>query len=182
MESETLEEMFKEPDAIKEVLRALAPLKAAQQIRVINFVLATLQPAAPAVKAAGGVRIPIHNTQIDVDAKTFLAQKKPTNDSERIACLAYYLVHARAQAKFVNLDITTLNTDAAQRGFGNPAASIKNAIDQSGYLAAGGDGSRQITARGEAVVEALPDREAVRRAQEEHPGPRRRKGVKTDKE
>lgn len=104
--------------------------------------------------------------------KDFLAQKKPSADAERVACLAYYLTHYRGQQKFRTKDLTELNSKAAQ-----PVFSIKvaadNATRHSKYLTQAGEGQKQLTARGEAVVKALPGREQVKAALREHPLRRR---------
>lgn len=106
--------------------------------------------------------------------KQFMAAKKPTTDVERIAALAYYLTYARETLHFKTGDLTALNTEAAGLRFGNASQAANNAMNQNGYVAQAGKGNRQITPRGEAVVEALPDREAVAAALAEHPKRARR--------
>ena len=105
--------------------------------------------------------------------KRFLAEKQPANDVQKVACLAYFLTHHRQQQHFKTLDLTQLNTEAAGARIGNPAQAVANATTVSGYLAASGGGKKQITAMGERIVEALPDREAVRKVLAEK-NPRRR--------
>ena len=95
--------------------------------------------------------------------KDFLFQKQPNTDSERIACLAYYLTHYRATPHFKTLDISKLNTEAAQRKFANSTYSVNNAT-QAGYLAPVSKGMKQLAAEGEKYVDALPDRAAAKAA------------------
>ena len=95
--------------------------------------------------------------------KDFLFQKQPNTDSERVACLAYYLTHYRATPHFKTLDISKLNTEAAQRKFANSTYSVNNAM-QAGYLAPVSRGMKQLAAEGERYVDALPDRAAARAA------------------
>jgi hypothetical protein len=109
-----------------------------------------------------------------VSPKEFLRQKQPRTDVERVACLAYYLTHYRDTPHFKTLDISQLNTDAAQIKFANAANSVNNASTY-GYLAATTKGNKQLTAAGEAFVEALPDRDAAREAMANARPRRRRK-------
>jgi len=98
-----------------------------------------------------------------INPKEFLLRKQPRTDVERIACLAYYLTHYRDQLYFKTLDISKLNTEAAQIKLSNPASAVDNATNY-GYLAQAARETKQISAPGEKYVEALPDREAARAA------------------
>jgi hypothetical protein len=92
--------------------------------------------------------------------KEFLIKKQPQSDVERVACLGYYLAHYRDQQHFNTRDISSLNTEAAQRRFANAANAVGNAT-QYGYLVPGVKGMKQLSAGGEMYVESLPDREAA---------------------
>jgi hypothetical protein len=109
-----------------------------------------------------------------ISPKEFLRQKLPRTDVERVACLAYYLTHYRDTPHFKTLDISQLNTEAAQIKFTNAANSVNNASTY-GYLAATTKGNKQLTSAGEAFVEALPDREAAKEAMANARPRRRRK-------
>jgi hypothetical protein len=98
-----------------------------------------------------------------VSPKEFLLQKQPRSDVERVACLAYYLTHYRDQPHFKTLEISKLNTEAAQIKFSNPIFTVNNAATM-GYLAQASRGNKQISAAGELFVAALPDREAAQAA------------------
>ncbi|HZZ29607.1 MAG TPA: hypothetical protein VFE46_16540 [Pirellulales bacterium] len=100
---------------------------------------------------------------VDLEPKEFIREKHPTTDVERVACLAYYLSHYRNLPHFKTLDISTLNTEAAQPKFSNPSVAISNAL-RTGYLAESSRGHKQISAAGENFVMALPDREAAKHA------------------
>ena len=104
--------------------------------------------------------------------KEFLFQKQPRTDVERIAALAFYLAHYRDTPQFKTIDLTKLNTEAAQQKFSNAANSANNAVKQ-GYLVPTTKGQRQLSAAGERFVQALPDRDAARTAMSAS-GPRRR--------
>ena len=96
-----------------------------------------------------------------MSAKDFLNEKSPKTDVERIACLAYYLTHYKSTPHFKTLDLSLLNTEAAQPKFANTAYSANNAI-KMGYLAPALKGQRQLSAMGERFVRALPDRNAAK--------------------
>jgi hypothetical protein len=101
--------------------------------------------------------------------KAFLANKKPGTDAEKLACIVYYLSQDTDPPHFKAGDLRKAATAAAVR-FSNVSMTMMNATRQNGYLvSAGGHHSHQITGRGEALVEALPDREAVKVALDAHP-------------
>jgi hypothetical protein len=106
--------------------------------------------------------------------KQFLATKAPRSDVERVAVLAYYLTHARGIPHFATKDLNELNTEAAAPRFSNASYAASNATKKNALLAAAPGGTKQITARGEALVEALPDRQAVAAALDAIPGRTRR--------
>jgi hypothetical protein len=93
--------------------------------------------------------------------KQFLNEKQPRTDVERVACLAFYLTHYRDTPEFTTLDISKINTEAAQRKLANATVAVNNA-SQYGYLAPAGKGTKQISAAGERYVQALPNYEAAK--------------------
>ena len=111
-------------------------------------------------------------------AKQFLKSKQPVTDVQRIACLAYYLTHAREQGHFKVLDLTKLNIDAGGTRLTNPHLTVKNATNQNRYLAPVGLGKKQITGLGEDVVNALPDQEAVKAVVANQKKPRKKNAKK----
>jgi hypothetical protein len=88
--------------------------------------------------------------------KQFLSEKQPRTDVERVACLAFYLTHYRDTPEFTTLDISKVNTEAAQRKLANATVAVNNA-SQYGYLVPASKGTKQISAAGEKYVQALPD-------------------------
>ena len=95
--------------------------------------------------------------------KEFIRDKHPITDGDRVTCLAYYLTHYRETPHFKTVDISSLNTDAAQPKFSNPSVAVDNAT-RDGFLVAGTKGSKQISSAGEKYVELLPDRDGAREA------------------
>lgn len=96
-----------------------------------------------------------------ISPKDFIRDKVPQSDVERIACLAYYLTHYRNIPHFKTLDISTLNTEAAQPKLSNASVAVDNAT-KAGLLVQAIKGSKQISAAGELYVQYLPDRAAAR--------------------
>jgi hypothetical protein len=98
-----------------------------------------------------------------ITAKQFVLEKEPRTDVERIACLAFYLTHYADTPHFKTVDLSRLNTEAAQPKFSNAAVSVENAT-KMGYLVPAIKGHKQLSAVGERFVQALPDREAAKAA------------------
>jgi hypothetical protein len=97
-----------------------------------------------------------------------MAQKRPANNYERVACLAYYLTNHRGSPHFKTLDLTKLNTEAAAPRFTNAAVAVMHATGTYHYLTSAGGGKKQITTLGEEIVQALPDRTKVQLLLAEH--------------
>jgi len=102
-----------------------------------------------------------------------LLEKKPGTDVDKIVCLAYYLSHYRGTELFKTVDLSKLNSEAAQLKFSNAAQAVDNA-SKAGLLIAAQRGLKKISAIGELYVMALPDKVAAREAIS-HSKPRRRK-------
>jgi hypothetical protein len=98
-----------------------------------------------------------------ISPKEFLLDKRPKTDVERVACLAYYLTHYRSTPHFKTIDLSKLNTEAAQAKFSNAATAVDNATS-GGYLIPVTRGNKQLSAAGEVFVQNLPDRDAARAA------------------
>lgn len=96
-----------------------------------------------------------------ISPKQFMFEKQPRTDVEKVACLAYYLTHYRETPHFKTLDISKLNTEAAQTKFSNPTVAVENAV-KTNYLVPATKGNKQLSALGEQFVQALPDREKAR--------------------
>jgi hypothetical protein len=121
--------------------------------------------------------VPFSN-EASVSPKQFMMEKKPHTDTDRVACLAYYLTHHRNTNHFKTIDISRLNTEAAQLRFSNPAQAVDNAFKR-GFLALATKGHKQLSAFGEQYVQALPDREAAKAIQDQVQTRRRRVQAKS---
>jgi len=121
-------------------------------------------------------RVPLNQGQVTgLTIRQFIAQKRPANVYQRVACLAYHLTNSANTPHFKTKDISQANTDAASPRLSNAAAFVRDATSKYGYLSAAGKGSKQITVFGENIVEALPDQEKVKQLHAENKTHRRRK-------
>ncbi len=147
------------PDAQQRVLQAVHTLLGAPPQRVAHL--------PTQVKAGSSSMFSTSPTDFSRDRtlspKEFLRDKHPVTDGDRVTCLAYYLTHYRGTPHFKTVDISALNTEAAQPKLSNPSVAVENAT-RDGYLVAGTKGNKQISSAGEKYVELLPDREAAREA------------------
>jgi hypothetical protein len=145
-----------EQEAISAIFQVLNGLDEESQQRVFQTVAAYYQFPSSAQRRAA-----IHTSDQtlpgpfsedrSMSPKTFIIQKQPETDVERVACLAYYLTHYRDIPHFKTLDISMLNTEAAQRKFANATVSLENAT-KMGYLVPATKGNKQLSAAGEVFV------------------------------
>ncbi|WP_426500024.1 hypothetical protein [Streptomyces sp. D54] len=182
--TQSVDETHAELRAMQKAYDALKSLDGERKGRVIKWLVESLamdvrvhvgeEPGmpAPAAEECSGTDSPRARHAMSV--RDFINHKKPQSLVERVACLGYYLARYRDQPHFRVSDIVQLNTEAAAHKFGNPSRDIDNADRQNGYLVMAGTGLKQITPRGEAVVEALPDRDAVKIARRDNPFKSRR--------
>jgi hypothetical protein len=165
-------------DALNRVLSILEGLPDEDRGRIIRAVLSYYAIGTAATQGGIEVKYPQHESvtgaasqpvsfsqELDVTPKAFIVEKRPANDVERIGCLAFYLTHYRDMPHFKTIDLSKLNTEAAQPKFANAAVAANNAVLR-GYLVQAGGGLRQLSAIGEQFVRALPDREAAKRIME----------------
>lgn len=187
------DERHPELSALNEIIAALQGLDDNERrVRVLQTAATFFDiPHLPALGSSGAplpaspAGAPQRETAFSQDRtlspKEFLMQKQPATDVERVACLAYYLTHYRDTVYFKTLDISKLNTEAAQPKFSNPAVAVNNATLRN-YLVQGTKGNKQLSARGEVFVQALPDKEAARAAMAASRPRRRRKSSQDDKQ
>lgn len=124
----------------------------------------SVQGPATTTKGGRGAISPSSSTFSEdrtLSPKEFMMEKRPNTDIERIVCLAYYLTHYAGVPHFKTLDLSKLNTEAAQVKFSNAAQAVDNA-SKAGLLVQATKGNKQISALGELYVQALPDRQAAR--------------------
>lgn len=163
-------------DALKGVDELLEPLTDEERGQIftwigIKYKLANLgvqtnSPPGGATKKEQQIEEEIPS---NISIKDFIAKKKPDGYYERIACLAYYLEKFEGKDKFKTADITKANDEARLGKFPHSTMYINNAVHAYGFLNASTGGTKVLSARGEAVAEALPSRESVEQALQDHP-------------
>jgi hypothetical protein len=180
----------KEMSAIQTALEAIASINEDQRVFAletiakrlkIKFEIPNESGRDSGLQQSGGEILLKSNPSEKQTAKQFIASKKPSNDVQQIACLAYYLTHFKDKPHFKTIDLTNLNIEAAARKISNPSRASDNAARTSHFLAQAGKGNRQITTLGEEVVAALPDQEKVKQVIATGKSGRLRKGTKKSK-
>lgn len=162
-------------DALTRIISALRPLEREEQLRALRAVILFLGLNVELAEA-GAPRSGLARTYAEPNSlpnpgsfsedralspKEFLRDKMPSSDIERIACLGYYLTHYRETPHFKTVDVSSLNTEAAQPKFGNASMAVDNA-SKAGLLVQAVKGAKQVSAIGEHYVQLLPDRDAAR--------------------
>jgi hypothetical protein len=173
---------YSETDAMKDVERALDRMDDNARRRVLSWAsskydLSAHTNATPlgASPNLGHARQP----QPAGDIKSFMNGKRPGNYYERVACLAYHLEKVGKVEEMNTAGINKANTDARLSKLRN--AVVADATRKYGYLTSIGHGKVALSSRGEAVVDALPDREKVKEALKSNPFRRSRKKKKAGK-
>jgi hypothetical protein len=171
-----------ETAALQELINTLSAFDEETRIRLLKTVVTFLDIKGVRMAGAGEVRFsdfivpgsstltgdarraeasPPFSDRPDISPKEFILDKEPRTDVERVACLAYYLTHFLNTPHFKTLDVSKLNTDAAQPKFSNATVAVDNAA-KLGFLVPAVKGTKQLSALGEQFVRALPDREAAK--------------------
>lgn len=160
-------------DVLTEIIASLKKLSRDDQKRALQAVATFLNLPLQGSHAPSGASVtsstvvshslnkPTFSEDRAVSPKDFMREKAPRTDVERATCLAYYLTHYRDTPHFKTLDISTLNTEAAQPKFSSASVAVDNAA-KAGLLVQAVKGSKQISAAGELYVQHLPDRDAAK--------------------
>lgn len=163
----------KELQVLRDIISTLSKFDKKTQTRIIKSILAFLGIGSSEI----GRSLPISSTMAkseeirpvpslfsdreEMPPKEFILSKKPYTDMERVVCLAYYLTHYRNTRHFKTIDISKLNTEAAQIKFSNTTYAVQNATNR-GFIVPSTKGNKQISAAGEQFVQALPDRDSAK--------------------
>lgn len=159
----------KELDALGTVLRVVGGLEPVGQAFVLRTAIERLAisgvslpgAAAGSGTSAGGSGSGASANTPPHDAKAFLKEKRPVNEVQRVAVLAYYLDRYSATKEFKTPALVALNQEAGGLKIGNPTRAVDNATRRSNYLVAIKGGKKKISSHGEDVVDALPDQPKV---------------------
>jgi len=175
-----------EDDVLVQLITAMRKLEPSTRKKILQVLATHFEidlVAAPQTKtitsSTGSALLPTFSEDRTISPKEFMLEKKPVSDIERIACLAYYLTHYRDTPHFKTLDLSKLNTEAAQIKLSNAAFAVSNAM-KAGLLVPTTRGNKQISAVGELFVQSLPDRAAAKAAMAEARPRRRSKKTATN--
>jgi hypothetical protein len=153
-------------------LRILEPSAQARVLKSVSTLLEidfgggreTRESAHQSSTSTSGLNTSFSNSEErQLSPKEFLHQKRPGTDVDKVACLAYYLTHYRQTPHFKTIDLSQLNTEAAQIKLSNAAQSVDNAT-KAGLLVPAIKAHKQLSAAGELYVQELPDKAAARAA------------------
>lgn len=169
-----------EIEALLQIDKLFSELSEDEQLRIFEWLIAKYKFS----NKKKGTQQPFHsnlNHSSDsvekevISIKEFIAQKKPSNFYERIACIAYFLEKINGLESFKTADITKANLEARLNKIPNPALYVADSVKSYGFLTAVGSARKAISLRGEALVEALPDREKVTEVMKEYSHKRKNK-------
>jgi hypothetical protein len=157
---------------LNRMIECLLPLDEESKLRLLrstitflkldaHFASKSISNQTSVATGAGQIGGTSFSDRTEMSPKQFLNEKQPATDIDRVACLAYYLTHYRNTPEFKTIDISKLNTEAAQPKFSNPSVPVDNAT-RRGFLVATSGGNKQLGAVGEQFVQALPDRDAAK--------------------
>ncbi len=142
--------------------RSQVVLFALKHIGLTNITPPTTNPNSP----QSGQNIGGGNSAVGLDMSIdrFIRDKKPKDQYQRVAVIAYYLEHKENKKEFKNAEMATVNTkDARQSPIRNIADVITKAQNRHKFLTKGmGNATHQLSTLGADVVEALPDQEKVK--------------------
>jgi hypothetical protein len=153
---------------LQELITKIAPLDDEAKKNVIKTLITFFEIDLPTSSYAAKATSPVVSRNVvfsndsDISPKEFISDKSPKSDIEKVVCIAYYLTHYRSTPHFKTLDISKLNTEAAQLKFSNPAYAVENASKRGFLVPAGKGGMKQISSFGEKFVSSLPDREQAK--------------------
>lgn len=176
-----------EVDAMKAVDDALAGLEPEARYRVMAWAASKYHTETPKPPGGGSGSEdrksdapPLPGSGSLGHIKDFLVKKDPSTLYERVACLAYYLEKVGGTTSFKANDIEKANADARQGKIDSVPDVLSDATRKYGFLSPVGGGRKALSAKGEALVEALPDRDRVKAALSKHRrrGPKARKAKK----
>lgn len=179
----------KEIDVLQKIIKELSVLDDEAKKRIMNTISTFFQMNIGIVSGTSQVIKKINisgessknrrdfSQHIIISPKEFMLEKSPRTNAEKMACLGFYLTHYRDMPHFKTLDLSKLNTEAAQQKFTNTAQATKDAT-RAGLLVPATKGYKQLGAIGEQYVQALPDKEEAKKILQKMRRSRKRKVTK----
>lgn len=159
--------------AIEVIVKELQKLEEQDRQGVVSFALDQVGMAASAQNLGGsmvttGIRQVIDPgnspSAIINSMAEFVKNKKPLNEYQRVAVIAYYLEHKEGKKEFKNAEMSKANTETArQPKIANITSVVTKARDRYKFLTKGiGKATHQLSTHGADIVEALPDESKVK--------------------
>lgn len=164
-----MSEKINEIEVLKKVDELLSNLSDEERGRIFDYTLAKYKVQSSKMgtsTASSKLNPPDFDT---MSIKEFMTAKKPNGFYERVTCLAYYLEKIQGLEGFKTVEITQANKDARLSPMSNPTFFVNDAASKYGFLTPIGNAKKALSPRGEALVEALPDRQKVNEVLEEFP-------------
>lgn len=88
----------------------------------------------------------------------FVKSKKPANEYQRIAVIAYHIERKDGKKEFKNAELSEANIEARQPKIANITAVMSKAQERYKFFTKGaGKATHQLSTHGTDIVEALPD-------------------------
>ena len=183
VKNEPSKDLLMKLKAIENIVKELEMLAQEDREDVINFALKQVgisQTSLSNTRAITGKDVSADCSGID----KFVSSKKPADQYQRVAVLAYYLQHCENIKEFKNKEIAEANLRAKQSKIGNMSDVVSKAETRYKFLTKGISGkTRQISTLGENIVETLPDQDKVKTIIESSKkGKRRKKSRKKSKQ
>lgn len=153
--------------AVTAALEVLEPLDDEGRERALRWLGESLgvQPAPNAARQAQIASTPTPKPETSsppASAKAFLLQKDPADKGQQLAVLAYFKTHFESIDTFTTQELVDLNVTAGGPRIANPTRDMDNATRKAGLFTTVSGRSKKLSALGELVVDALPDRMAAR--------------------
>jgi len=156
--------------AIEVIVKELQKLEEQDRQGVISFALdqlgmKSIQGSTVPLGGAGQSATPGNSsTGINNSMADFVKNKKPQNEYQRVAVIAYYLEHKDRKKEFKNIEMSKANTEnARQPKISNITDVVSKARDRYKFLTKGmGKATHQLSTHGADIVEALPDEAKVK--------------------
>ena len=175
-------------DAAKAIYEKLKDVPQERQEKILRWVCESLgialptryieKPLPPSAGDNQQPEGPPETEQQPIDIKSFIASKKPRNDMQFAAAVAYYyrfVPKPEERLETINAEgLQNASRQARGRAFHNPKATLNNAV-ASGFLDRADRGSFRINTVGENLVAMTLPGDAKERAQR----PRRRSRKRT---
>lgn len=156
-----------EPLARMRVLAAVRPLLGIGSDQAVQpgIGIGALNRASPGAKQAQ-----------QTSAFEFVNSKRPNDNFQRLACIAYFMEHREGVPTFTTSSMKKAYTSAMQPDIDDMGRTLSDATLRAGYFVPIDKKTKRLSARGASVVEALPDQEVVKRVLKETAKPARRSG------